>query len=60
MSASGWPGTADNQFSSIRILGSRFGLRLSVVAHFAVWVGCDGQNSGVSQCAFAPLSLPAS
>jgi hypothetical protein len=52
-SAFGWPGTADQQFSTIGILGSYFGLPLSGLAHFAIWVQ-PRQNSGVSSAHSRP------
>ena len=52
ISASGWLGCADHQFSSMRILGSCFGLRLSIHIHFAVEGWIRRSNSGVlnGQC----------
>jgi hypothetical protein len=47
ISGSGWPGTADQQFSSMRILGSCFGLRLSIQVHLAVEGLIRRSNSGV-------------
>jgi hypothetical protein len=47
-SASGWQECADHQFRSMRILGSCFGLRLSIQVHFAVEGRYDGQTRGFS------------
>lgn len=55
ISSSGWPRTAEHQFSSIGILGARFGLRLSVVAHFAIYGRMRRSKLGGSQCAFVPF-----
>jgi hypothetical protein len=48
-------GSAEHQFSSIGILGARFGLRLSVVGHFAIYGRMRRSNSGVLNAHSCPL-----